>query len=137
MQHSVERQITVALENQPGRLAAICGLLAARGINICALSVVDNVVQGVVRIISRDVPGCRAALTAGGFYLVEADVLALDLTDRPGQIARVCGALAAARINVDYAYYTGPGRADSRSQLVCKVSNLPQALEILQALPED
>ena len=43
MNYSVQRQLSVAIENQPGRLAAITKVMASRGINIKDLSVIDNV----------------------------------------------------------------------------------------------
>ena len=48
MNFKLQRQITVAIENEPGRLAAISKALEARGINIKDLSILDNVEQGVI-----------------------------------------------------------------------------------------
>ena len=57
----LQRQLSIALENQPGRLAAISRLLADHGINIEAISVIDNVEQGMVRLMTeRRRGGARA-----------------------------------------------------------------------------
>lgn len=136
MHYTTERQITVVLENEPGRLATICRLLAAEGVNIMALSVIDTIEQGVVRLVTSDAARCRQVLAGAGLYLVEADVLAVAAADRPGKLAELCDALSAARINIDYAYTSTAGHdADGRrGGLVFKVSNLPRAREVFDAI---
>ena len=54
MKYNIQRQLSVAIENQPGRLAAIGKAMAAGGINIKDLSVVDNVEQGMIRLVTSD-----------------------------------------------------------------------------------
>lgn len=133
---TVERQITVALEDRPGQLADICRILAERGVNICALSVIDNIEHGVVRLVTSDPDRCREALTNAGFFLVEADVLALDLRNEPGCLAHACEALGAARINIAYAYSSGGSGSGSagRSEFIFKVSDLEGGQRVLGAL---
>jgi hypothetical protein len=133
MNYSVLRQLSVAIENQPGRLAAIGKAMAAHGINIKDISVVDNVEQGMIRIVTNDPPACKALLLREGFYVVEADVLAVILKDIPGQLSLLCQALADAKINIDYAY----GSEDSSEEhirIIMKVSNIEKACEVLQSL---
>jgi hypothetical protein len=136
MKFAVKRQLTVALENQPGRLAEISQLIAGQGLNIEALCVVDNIEQGVARLLVDDPTRCRAALAGGGFYVVEAEVLAIRLTDRRGRLATVTRALASAHINIDYAYAT-VDHAEAGTLLVMKVSNTRLAEDILARLAED
>jgi hypothetical protein len=130
MQFTVERQLTVALENEPGRLAEISRIVAGAGVNIQALCVVDNIEQGVVRLLVDDPSRCREALAGQGCCVVEAEVLAIRLSDRRGKLATVTKALADARVNIDYAYATiDPGEPHGR--LVVKASNTRLAEEIL------
>jgi len=136
MEFTVKRQLTIALENEPGRLAEISQIIATAGLNIEALCVVDNVEQGVVRLLVDDAAQCRDVLVDRGFYVVEAEVLAIKLTDRRGKLAAVTKALAAAHINIDYAYATiDPG--ESHSVLVLKVSSTRMAEDILTQLQGD
>ena len=133
MNYSVLRQLSVAIENQPGRLAAIGKAMAAHGINIKDISVVDNVEQGMIRIVTNNPPACKALLLREGFYVVEADVLAVILKDIPGQLSLLCQALADAKINIDYAY----GSEDSSEEhirIIMKVSNIEKACEVIQSL---
>lgn len=136
MEFALKRQLSIALQSdEPGRLAALTNLVSNRGFNIEALCIVDNTDQGVVRVLV-DQPGpCKDALLAEGFSVVEAEVLAIKLTDRKGRLATVTKALAAARINIDYAYSTVDHR-EAHTLLVMKVSDARLAESILTSLAE-
>ena len=136
MDFVVKRQLTVALENQPGCLANISQIISDHGLNIEALCVIDNVEQGVVRLLVDDPAQCKDVLIRKGFYVVEAEVLAIKLTDRRGKLATLTKALAAAHINIDYAYAT-VDHVEAHTLLVLKVSNIRMAEEIVTKLSDD
>ena len=135
MRFALKRQLTVSLQNQPGRLAEVSELIASHGFNIEALCVIDNNEQSVVRLLVDDPAKCKDALIEGGFYVVEAEVLAIPLADRRGKLAEVTRALATARLNIDYAYAT-VDHADhaKRSLFILKVSNVRMAEQVLGGL---
>src|ERR1044071_9902757 len=135
MNFQLQRQITVAIENQPGRLAAIGKALAASGINIKDLSILDNIEQGVIRMVTNDAAACKALLVEHGFHPVEAEVVVLDLADTPGRLAVLADALANGGVNIDYAYGSEEP-AEQKMRLVMKLSPLPRACEIIHALGE-
>ena len=135
MKYTIQRQLSVAIENQPGRLAAISKTMSAQGINIKDLSVVDNVEQGVIRLVTSDPARCKALLVQAGFYVVEADVLVVILKDSPGQLAVLAQAMADAQINIDYAYGS-EDPSEEHVRMVVKVSQLNKATEIIAALRE-
>ncbi len=135
MNFRLQRQITVAIENQPGRLAAISKALAASGINIKDLSILDNIEQGVIRMVTSDAAACKALLTAQGFHPIEAEVLVVDLPDTPGKLALLAEALAAAGVNIDYAYGSEEP-AEKKMRVVMKVSPLARACETIKSLQE-
>jgi hypothetical protein len=131
----VDRQITIALENQPGQLAAVCTLLLKNDINIGAISVIDSIEQGVIRLIVSDPAKCKAVLQGQGFYVIEGDVLIIDLTDRRGKLAEIAGELASAKINIDYVY----GSVDHPGapiRLILKTSDIVRARPILEQLED-
>jgi hypothetical protein len=136
MKYSVHRQLSVAIENQPGRLAAIGKVMAAGGINIKDISVVDNVEQGMIRIVTNNPADCKNLLTQEGFYVVEADVLVVILKDTPGMLARLCQALADTQINIDYAYGS-EDPSEEHVRIVMKVSNLAKACQVIESLQEN
>jgi len=137
MQIALKRQLTVSLQNQPGRLAEVSELIATHGFNIEALCVIDNNEQSVVRLLVDDPARCKDALIEAGFYVVDAEVLALPMADRRGKLAELTRALAAAHLNIDYAYAT-VDHADQakRSLIILKVSNTRMAEQVLEALGE-
>jgi hypothetical protein len=136
MKIHVERQVTVALENRPGQLATICSILGANAVNIEAISVMDSIEQGVVRLITSDPTKCRQALQTKGFYVIEGDVLVLDLFDRIGKLAQICSELAEAKINIDYVYgsveHTG-----SPLRLVLKTTDTVRTHALLDSLRDE
>ncbi|MGX2042213.1 ACT domain-containing protein [Methylocaldum sp. MU1018] len=133
MDFTIQRQLSIAIENKPGRLAAVGRLMAGHGINIKDICVVDNVEQGMIRLITSDPSGCKALLSSEGHVAVEADVLVLILKDRPGQLEAVCSALNEAGINIDYAYGSDDAR-EEEMRLIIKVSNLKKAAEVISNL---
>jgi hypothetical protein len=135
MKIHVERQITVALANQPGQLAAICKLLSAQAVNIEALSLIDSLEQGVVRLLTSDPEACKKVLQSSGFYVIEGEVLVLDLFDRVGKLAEITATLAQAKVNVDYVYGSveHPG---SPIRLVLKASDATRAHALLSELAD-
>lgn len=135
MKVEIRRQFTIALENYPGRLATVASLLAQHDINIEALTLIDNIEQGVIRLVLSDSEAARHVLKAEGFYLIEADVLAVDVVDRLGQLASVSQALAAAQVNIDYAYGSGD-RPGETTRVIFKVSNIETAHGILANLED-
>jgi hypothetical protein len=135
MNFKVQRQITVAIENQPGRLAGISRAMASRGINIKDISILDNVEQGVIRLVPSDAAACKLLLHAEGFQVVEADVLVVDLPDTPGRLAVLAQALADAGVNIDYAYGS-EDPAEQKMRIVMKVSPLARACDAIKSLQE-
>src|SRR5258707_957439 len=87
MKIHVERQVSVALENQPGQLATICSILGENAVNIEAISVIDSIEQGVVRLITSDPTRCKQALQTKGLFAPcriagdQADNALLDTVD--------------------------------------------------------
>jgi len=135
MKYAVQRQLSIAIENQPGRLAAVSRALAEQSINIRDLTVVDNVEQGMIRLITSDAEKCKAVLGKLGLYIVEADVLEVILTDTPGKLAVLSQALADAQINIDYAYGS-EDKSQEDIRLILKVSNLPKACQVISAFQD-
>jgi hypothetical protein len=132
---TLRRQLSIPLENQPGRLATVAAVIANQGIDIEAISVLDTIEQAVVRLITSDPVFCKELLVQKGFYVIEAEVLSLEIPNTPGQLARVSAALAEDQINIDYAYGSS-SRQGEKGRLILKVSNLEKAVLCLEQLKE-
>lgn len=97
-------QIAVFLENKSGRLAAITRVLSDNNINIRALSVADTADFGILRLIVDDIDKATNVLKSEGFTVGKAVVIAVEVADKPGGLARVLAILHEAGINVEYMY---------------------------------
>jgi hypothetical protein len=128
------KQITVFLENKPGRLANVLAALAGEKVNIIALSVMDKHEHSVLRLVTDDLPKTTRIIQALNTPFTEADVLVVELRNQPGALSHVCEILAAEHINIDYAYCSSGGR-NGKVLGIFKVSNTDKAIRVLGASP--
>lgn len=126
------KQMTVSLENKPGRLAQVLSALAQSKVNITALAVMDRQDHGVLRLVTEDDAATRKALTALNLQCTAHDVLAVELKNQPGALAHVCETLAGGHINIDYAYCSSGGR-NGKVLGIFKVANPDKAERVLSA----
>ena len=129
---SIVKQLTILLENKPGALAQTFSELATKDINILAMSVLDTIDSGLIRMVVSDPVRAKKVLNETGLNVIETDVLAVEMTDKPGTLAEISKQLCKARINIEYAYVSVP--PDKGTSLgIFWVSNLKKASEILEA----
>jgi hypothetical protein len=108
------QEVTAYLENKPGRLAKICSALAQEKVDILALSVMESDGPSVLRFVTSDLDSTKSVLTSLGTECRISEVLAVQLENRTGALARVLERLAEEHINVEYAYASttpAPGKA--------------------------
>jgi hypothetical protein len=128
------KQITVFLENKPGRLANVLGALAEQKVNLTALSVMDKHEHSVLRITSDDPAKTVQIIQKLNAPFTEADVLLVELKNQPGALAHICEVLAAEHINIDYAYCSSGGR-NGKVYGIFKVSNTEKAVRVVGQSP--
>lgn len=126
----IVRQLSVFLANQPGTLAAVGDALAREGINIFALTVSDTVDHAVVRMVVSDPDRALHLCEQRGTLAITTDVLAIDSDNQPGSLAKLARTLAAAEINIEYAYFATSPRS-AQGLLVLRVSDPGRAMEVL------
>jgi hypothetical protein len=97
-------QLSVFLENRPGRMADMARVLGEGGFNMRAFVVADTAEFGVARIIVDRPGAAKAALEVAGFGVKLTEVLAVEVPDRAGGLSAVLDALGGAGVNVEYAY---------------------------------
>ena len=118
------------MENRPGLLARTCSILSEAGVNILALAVHDTVDNAVVRFLVDNPTKALLLLEEEELYVMEQEVVVLEVLNKAGELTRICQTLAEADINISYAYCTA--RPDQHSGcLVIKTDNPERALEIL------
>lgn len=126
-------QISVFLENKPGTLTAMTGLLAENGIDMRALSLAETNDFGIVRIIVDDVYRATTVLRDGGFIHQLTPVLAVLIPDEPGGLHQVLEVLREAGVNVEYMYaFLGGGDVD-HAYMIFRVQDVKKAGAALAA----
>ena len=124
-------EVTAHLDNKPGRLAKICSALAHEKINIQALAVMQTPEHSVLRLVTEDAVPTRKVLTSLGTESDVCEVLAVEMENRPGALAKVLETLAEEHIHVEYAY-VAPGTVPGKSLGIFHTSNPKRALKVLQ-----
>lgn len=128
--NKIQKQLSVFLENRPGNLARVCSILAEAKINILALAIHDTIDNAVVRFLVDNPTKALLLLEEEELYVMEQEVVVLEILNRAGELAHICQTLAQADINISYAYCTA--RPDQHSGcLVLKTDNPERALEVL------
>lgn len=123
-------QIAVFLENKSGRLAEITSILADNNINIRALSVADTADFGILRLIVDNVEKAKSILQDGGFTVGKTDVLAVEVVDKTGGLAKVLKCLHSAGINVEY-MYAFVNKTGENAVLIFRFEKMDEAIEVL------
>ena len=103
-------QVSVFLENRPGRLLYLLQLLADANINLIAHNIVDASDFGIIHIIVDDPEGAVATVRGAGLTCSTTPVLQVTVADEPGAFAnKVLAPLAKADVNIEYSYtYRAP-----------------------------
>jgi hypothetical protein len=98
------KQLSVFLENKPGRLARISKALEEEGINILAFSIAEADGFGVIRALVDDPDRAHNKLVDMGFTVSFTEVIAVQMRDEPGGLFEVASILGDENINIDYSY---------------------------------
>jgi len=126
----ITKQLAVFLDNRPGMLARVADALAEAKINIYAISTSDTIDHTVIRLVVSDYRRALHVFEEHGTLVVEDDVLLVDGSNKPGELARVAHKLADAKVNIEYCYSATPPEV-KKGLLVLRVSNPTKALKVL------
>ena len=98
------KQISVFLENRPGKLKNMTGVLAQAGIDMRALSLAETKDFGIARIIVDDVFEAVNVLKEADFVASLTSVLAVAVPDEPGGLDKLLSYFNEAEVNIEYMY---------------------------------
>ncbi len=93
-------QISVFVENKPGKLDRVTGIIAAAGINIRSVTISDSGGFGVVKLVVDKPAAAGRVLREKGLAAAEQEVVAVRIPDRPGSLHRVLELLARHSVNI-------------------------------------
>ena len=100
------KQLTVSLENQPGRLAVVAKVLADAKVNIEAVVAGTAGAQGSAHFVVDNVAKAKKALSGAQFAYTEETLDRVELPNKAGVLADFAAKLAKNGINIDTAYGT-------------------------------
>ena len=123
-------QLSVFLENKPGRLSEPCRVLADAGINILTLSLADTQQFGILRLVVRDWQKAKDALEKAGFVINVTETVAIEVEDRPGGLQDLLKIIEQNAINVEY-MYAFTFKKEDKAIIVFRFEDPDQAIELL------
>ncbi len=126
------KQISLFVENKPGRMAKVSKTLSDAGVNIRALTIAEAGDFGVIRMVVDNPDEGYKVLHDNGFTVSATDVLAVEMKDTPGGLYEIVDSLGTNKINVDYAYAFVTAKAE-RAMLILRVDDLPRAKQALSS----
>ncbi len=105
----LEKQLSVFVQNKVGTLGELCRALAKANINIKALSIVDDLDWGIVRLIVDEPEKAKEILHKLGLMYGEGQVVTVMLENHPGALAELADNLVKKKINIEQAFATTSG----------------------------
>ncbi len=127
----IETQYSVFMVNKPGVLAKVLNEFAQAKLNLVALTMMDTVEHGVMRVVGSPSKKVAAVLKKLNMQHSIAEVLCVTLPNTSGAMADVTRKLSEAHINIAYAYCTA-GAKGGRTSCILKVANMQKAMKILK-----
>ena len=98
------KQFSVSVENRPGTLAHVTRVPGDAKANILAFLTTTSNTEGAVHVVVDSVKKARDAVDREKLSFTEADVLQVELPNKPGALAGFAGKLAAKEINITLGY---------------------------------
>lgn len=124
----VVHQISVFIENRPGRLRSLAEALADEGVNVEAIMVPSGTDYGIVHVVVDRHEAALQALESHAYRTYTSRVLDLDLSNEPGALADVAERLTEHGIDIKYAYSAVAGE---RGRIILAVSDVERAAGVL------
>ena len=127
------KQISVFLENSPGKLDEMTKILADAGITLRALSLAETKDFGIVRIIVDNVIETATILKEHAYISSMTPVVAVIVPDIAGGLNKVLAALTSASVNLEYMYSALAGGKGGNAYMILRVEDIKKAEKALRS----
>jgi len=125
-------QLSIAIDNTPGRLNQICELLEKEQINIKGFMACSKLDPDRFKVIVDTPEQAYNVLMANGFAVHSKEVIAVAAPDHPGGLNVVLRALKEGKVNVETLYPFITLKGDD-AILIVEVDNIQGAKEVLRS----
>lgn len=123
-------QISIFVENKPGRLVEAIETLGAKGIDLRAMSIADTSDFGILRLIVDHPERALEILREAEYVTSVNKVIAVSIADAPGGLAKVLRILSDTGIGVEYVYAFITHEAD-KAYVILRVEDNEGAVDAL------
>ncbi len=117
-------ELKVILEDRPGTLARLSGVLGDARVNIEAIQGMSREGKSLIQFVPSEPDRAARALDAAGISYTSREVLVVKVLDEPGMLGDVALVMSEAGINIDSVYVT------TRGHLVLGVDDLAGAIQV-------
>lgn len=126
----VVKQLSIFLENKPGRLAEVASTLGEAGINMTAFSIAENTDFGILRLIVSEPERAMEILKEKLFGVNLSSVLCMRCPNTPGALSKALDIIKQYDISIEYMYAFACG--DS-ANVIIRPDKLEQCIDVLQS----
>lgn len=98
------KQLRVFLDNKPGRLEKVTGILASKGINVRVMFISDRGDFGIAKFLVDNPDAAFVALSEAGFAAAIKDIIAVYVEDSPGRLHDMIKLLSSKNVNISDGY---------------------------------
>ena len=120
-------QISVFLENKPGTLKKMTGVLAANKINMRATSFAETKDFGIARLVVDDAMSAVNTLKEHNFVASLTPVLAIEIPDEAGGLDKLLDKFTDESVNIEYMYAFPGGKNTDRACMIFRVADTKAA----------
>lgn len=124
-------QVSVFVENTDGRLADITKVLEESQINIRALSIADTTNFGILRLIVDNPKKAEQVFTEKGFTVSLTNVIAVEVPDVPGGLAKILRTLCDVGASIEYMYAFN-SYIEGKAFVILRIEETEKAIKALQ-----
>ena len=123
-------QLSVFVENRPGQLQTVLGILAGENINIKTLTIAETSDFGILRLIVNNPERGAQVLREKHITCSTTEVLALELEDKPGSLFKAIETFARRNLNIEY-MYAFTERRGQMAVMIFRFENIEMAKKAL------
>lgn len=125
-------QLSIFVENKPGKLVEVIETIGASGVDLRALSIADTADFGVLRVIVDKPDSAFRTLTDAGYVVKINQVLPVAISDEPGSLGKMLRVLSDAGISVEYVY-AFVAHGENKAYVIVRVADNDAAAAVLAA----
>ena len=124
------KQISISLENVPGKFSEVLDYLRENEISNIGLSVADTADISIVRLVVNRPEKAANVLISYGYSVKAGEVLAVEAPNRPGGLDTLLKLLREFSININYLYTCQ--RTGEKTVFIMGVDKMAEAIQVLR-----